>query len=506
METINDIDAFQNDNYFYQSFARTVVPIRIEEHTAQLRSKRGREYQNGFKQGDINVLSCSTTFEMGIDLGDLQAILMSNVPPTVANYRQRSGRAGRRAGGAAFILTWTSERPHDQSYYRNPPDIIAGEVRIPNIHIDNQLIQRRHINAILLSEFLRYRKRNMGHAWQRRQDAGLFFDNAYAEDPHIDHLESWLVDEYAHIQEWLSKFACIDPGRHIENFREDSVLIGNKYNWLADYYQQRYDTAQQHLHEDHDRYIRDLRDFPKFQKRLRKEELVNYLSNSGLLPSYSFPIHSVELYLPPHRDEKEELRLQRDLKIAIREFAPGSDVVADKRIWRSGRVWFHHGAPQEFEYRICDVCNGLQMSREAGVSLPANSAVCPECGHRSRGRPNKYIEPDGFFADRKESGKPMRQYVAMMSNVMKSALIPSAEVVLEQTPAGYSYGYDRNGWLLYVNEVYSRGGLAESAPSASGTRYDGKRKNGATQGRLRCHGRRFEPRRAGGDDRGENHR
>ena len=255
-----------------------------------------------------------------------------------------------------------------------------------------------------------------------------------------------------HIQEWLSKFACIDPGRHIENFREDSVLIGNKYNWLADYYQQRYDTAQQHLHEDHDRYIKDLRDFPKFQKRLRKEELVNYLSNSGLLPSYSFPIHSVELYLPPHRDEKEELRLQRDLKIAIREFAPGSDVVADKRIWRSGRVWFHHGAPQEFEYRICDVCNGLQMSREAGVSLPANSAVCPECGYRSRGRPIKYIEPDGFFADRKESGKPMRQYVAMLPNVMKSALIPSADVVLEQATAGYSYGYDRNGWLLYVNE------------------------------------------------------
>jgi len=61
LEAISDIDAFQTDNYFYQSYARTVVSIRIEEHTAQLRSNRGREYQNGFKQGDINVLSCSTT-------------------------------------------------------------------------------------------------------------------------------------------------------------------------------------------------------------------------------------------------------------------------------------------------------------------------------------------------------------------------------------------------------------------------------------------------------------
>ena len=189
LEAISDIDAYQNENYFYQSFTRSVVPIRIEEHTAQLKSDRGREYQNGFKQGDINVLSCSTTFEMGIDLGDLQAVVLSNVPPTVANYRQRSGRAGRRAGGAAFILTWTSERPHDQSYYRDPPDIIAGKVRIPHIAANNQHIERRHINAILLSEFFRHRRDTMASDWQTQQVIGLFFDSAYTDDPHVDLLE-----------------------------------------------------------------------------------------------------------------------------------------------------------------------------------------------------------------------------------------------------------------------------------------------------------------------------
>lgn len=99
-----DIDVLQADNFFYQSFVKDVVPIRVEEHTAQLESSKGREYQENFKSGDINVLSCSTTFEMGIDLGDLQAVVMSNIPPTVANYRQRAGRAGRRAGGAAFKI------------------------------------------------------------------------------------------------------------------------------------------------------------------------------------------------------------------------------------------------------------------------------------------------------------------------------------------------------------------------------------------------------------------
>ena len=98
-------------NYYFNLFNESLIPIRVEEHTAQLDPEKGRDYQNYFKKGIIYVLSCSTTFELGIDLGDLQAVAMSNVPPTVANYRQRSGRAGRRTSGTAYILTWASGRP-----------------------------------------------------------------------------------------------------------------------------------------------------------------------------------------------------------------------------------------------------------------------------------------------------------------------------------------------------------------------------------------------------------
>lgn len=252
LEAVVDINAHQNGNYFYQSFARSVVPIRIEEHTAQLKSDKGRHYQTGFKRGDINVLSCSTTFEMGIDLGDLQAIVMSNVPPTVANYRQRSGRAGRRSGGAAFILAWTSERPHDQSYYRNPPDIISGKVRIPHIAANNPHIQRRHINAILLAEFLRYRRNTMDSNWQARQEIGMFFDSGHAEDPHAHELESWIEEERAHIWERLTQFGCTDPSRHVEDFRKDITRVYGEYSELSGYYEERYQTAQQQLPDDHD--------------------------------------------------------------------------------------------------------------------------------------------------------------------------------------------------------------------------------------------------------------
>jgi hypothetical protein len=127
-----DIESIHLDNYYYQVFTRELVPMRVEEHTAQLDSAKGREYQGAFKKGDINVLSCSTTFEMGIDLGDLQGVVMSNIPPTVANYKQRAGRAGRRSSGTAFILAWASLSPHDQTYFSLPSEIISGRVRVPS--------------------------------------------------------------------------------------------------------------------------------------------------------------------------------------------------------------------------------------------------------------------------------------------------------------------------------------------------------------------------------------
>ena len=185
-----------------------------------------------------------------------------------------------------------------------------------------------HINAILLAEFLRYRRNTMESDWQTRQEIGMFFDSDHAEDPHAEKLESWLEEERAHIWERLTNFGCTDPNRHAEDFRKDIARVGEEYSQLGGYYQQRYQTAQQQLPDDHDRYVRDLNYYRKLLDRLRKEMLINYFSSKGVLPSYSFPIHTVELHLPPDADSRNELRLQRDLKLAIREYAPGSDVVS----------------------------------------------------------------------------------------------------------------------------------------------------------------------------------
>ena len=54
-----------------------------------------------------------------------------------------------------------------------------------------------------------------------------------------------------------------------------------------------------------------------------KERLIDYLSKKGVLPSYSFPLHTVELLLPKEARATEHLRLEKDLSQAIREYAPG---------------------------------------------------------------------------------------------------------------------------------------------------------------------------------------
>ena len=109
------------DRDHYRSVYRSMraVPLAAQEHTAQWSSIKAASIQQEFIRGQINALSCSTTFELGVDVGELQAVMLRNMPPSTANYVQRAGRAGRRAGAAALVVTYANRRSHDLTDSRN---------------------------------------------------------------------------------------------------------------------------------------------------------------------------------------------------------------------------------------------------------------------------------------------------------------------------------------------------------------------------------------------------
>jgi cytochrome c553 len=217
--TLQPVGNLSGGNFYYDNLRQTMIPMRVEEHTAQLDPEKGRDYQNRFKSGEINMLSCSTTFEMGIDLGDLQAVVMSNIPPTVANYKQRAGRAGRRTSGTAFILAWASNRPHDQTYFKTPTEIINGRVRVPYLNVQNRIIIRRHVNAVLLSEFLR----DCAARQEYNKNVGVFYDAQTPSGSMFAQLPSFLQGQHDYLEMLLTKFSTavhniVDPKIAIQEF------------------------------------------------------------------------------------------------------------------------------------------------------------------------------------------------------------------------------------------------------------------------------------------------
>ena len=148
------------------------MSIIAAEHTAQLGSAQSddvfskaemhellfQDIDLGSSPGDppqaaIDVLSCTTTMEVGIDIGSLSGVALRNMPPSRANYQQRAGRAGRRGNAVATVLAFGSADTHDDHYFRNPGQMIRGEVTDPSLTMDNDEIARRHVTAYLLQRY-----------------------------------------------------------------------------------------------------------------------------------------------------------------------------------------------------------------------------------------------------------------------------------------------------------------------------------------------------------------
>src|SRR5262249_16649147 len=141
----------QANRYVQRILSASLLPLNAGEHTAQVPGAERIELEDRFKddKDPLNVLACSPTLEMGIDVGGLDAVVLRNIPPRPDNYAQRGGRAGRRSR-IGLVVGYARSTPHDQYFYDRPAEMIAGEIPAPDLSLSNRDVLVRHLYAIAL--------------------------------------------------------------------------------------------------------------------------------------------------------------------------------------------------------------------------------------------------------------------------------------------------------------------------------------------------------------------
>ncbi len=408
-------------NHYVNLYSSTnMKPFYIKEHTAQLSRERGAEYQKLFVEKKLNALSSSTTFEMGVDVGSLETVFLRDVPPTPANYVQRAGRAGRSLQSAAYALTYAKLSSHDFTYFGHPENMISGLIKAPMFRLENEKIIRRHINAVALSAFFKEHEEiydgdnqsellNAGgyetfKDYLNSKPAGLkrLLKASIPSDDNSDYgIDDWSWPEHIVGEAGIMKLAVQDfrdtvayLERDLEQCHKDgnygaAAAVANKLrNFRADKNKDRQDG-----------------------KAIRKR-LIDFLVRNNILPKYGFPVDTVELlHDPVHSGDVNKPQMQRDLQLAIAEYAPGSEIVADGMIYTSRYI---HKSPSKSAHNwefgwfaTCpnELCKADNYYNETATR---DNLTCRSCGQEiGRTSWNRTLEPRrGFIAGNTDYDKP----------------------------------------------------------------------------------------------------
>ena len=401
---VDDADAERRNSRTVQRYTREPMPVRVLEHTAQLTFEQGSEYQKMFSEGRANVLSCSTTFEMGVDVGDLDTVFLRNVPRATSNYTQRVGRAGRRNRSLAHAVTFAQASPHDQHHYWKPTAIAAGSVPVPVVHTANLLLAQRHINAFLLGRFWADQRHFGGQSrWKvcrPDHEDGFFAPKRSDHTCPAARFGAWCEQELEVLSGLITpiiRSADLSlPASDMVTASSDALIQGENSVWTALLQRWKAFGAQaEELDAEAQAawaegqtgkaaaFKRHAERALKMRDELGSEDLIGFLSSRHWLPNYAFPQDSVRL-LVRQDGQSAKLRLERDRSMGIIEYAPGAEVIVDGKLIRSGSLDLEKREP---------VLERFDLLGEGRVELLGPDATQGEAG---RPRGFAYIEPRGF--------------------------------------------------------------------------------------------------------------
>lgn len=407
---IVDLNALHKNNHYYQLYQTLDIrELRVVEHTAQLDKETAYEYQKKFQRKEIDVLSCSTTFEMGVDVGSLETVFMRNMPPSPANYAQRAGRAGRSKNSAAYALSFCNKSNHDFTFFKMPEQMIRGKINPPKFNVENDKIAIRHLYASALSFF-----------WKRYpQYFSRASDMVENKDNNIsgyDAFTNFLNIKPTDLMEFSREFL---PGSLADKFRVES------YGWIEGLLSKdennpgiltkavaEYDYEVEILNDSIKRAIESEKNPYYLQQRVKvykNEEILAFLSRKNVLPKYGFPVDTVEMtILDKNSKNKFGLQLQRDLSMAISEYAPDSQIVANGNLITSRYIRkIPNMSWKMYDYIRCK-CETLNIEPHVEENEFSTLKECKICKNAidPKQRRTFLIPSFGFEADGDKIEKP----------------------------------------------------------------------------------------------------
>ena len=396
-------DLYENVAKLLKSEDRLFHQLEAREHTAQVdtdvREEREHRFRKGLEFSGLPILFCSPTMELGVDIATLNTVYMRNVPPTPANYAQRSGRAGRSGQPALVVAYCAARSPHDQYFFSNPTRMVAGVVNPPNIDLANEDLIRSHLQAVWLAET----GVKLGHSVREVLDREKLDElplrdeiveqirvpravrEAQKRSQHIlATLEQNLTVQAApwYTETWLDSAMNSAERRFQESFNRWRSLFRATTNQMK----VANDVINNAASTEKDRREAKRRHDEAYMQQnllLDSRPTMNsdfytyrYLAAEGFLPGYNFPRLPLMAFVPGRREKvARDSFLSRPRFLGLTEFGPQS-------------IIYHEGSTYRVRRAILSVRDETTVT--ASAKLPVQAArICPACGY-------------GHFGDQKD--------------------------------------------------------------------------------------------------------